>query len=65
MLVVAMTCRRKINRKIKTLKPGIDKHIPINLGEQGGRPRKKFTISFTFITGLAALASLILYLLRG
>ena len=63
MLVVTMTCRR--HRKIKTLKPGVDKHIPINLGEQGGRPHKKFTISFTFITGLAALASLILYLLRG
>ena len=63
MLVVAMTC--KYHRKIKTLKPGVDKYVPINLGEQGGRPRKKFTISFTFITGLAALASLILYLLSG
>ena len=63
MLVVTMTCRR--HRKIKTLKPGVDKYVPISLGEQGGRPRKKFTISFTFITGLAIAASLILYLLRG
>ena len=63
MLVVTMTCRR--HRKIKSLKPGTSRHIPISLGEQGGRPHKKFTISFTFIMGLAISASFILYLLRG
>ena len=63
MLVVTMTCRR--HRKIKSLKPGTSRHIPISLGEQGGRPHKKFTLSFEFVVGLALFVSFIMYLFKG